>query len=162
MEGNELVQLYLTLFHEAWKNAYKLGWIYHRMMEVRTKEEVLAFFATAEAQGYPLVPEACHAHAGVPFFLTVVDRGFSDWMYRVTPDAEKFIKNALANSRRLQASRAKWKDANKACQEDLRQRGWEALDSFGGETKGLNAKQLRYDSRNRKTGKGMSERTWAK
>lgn len=162
MEGNEMVQLYLTLFHEAWKKAYKVGWIYHRMVEKKSREEVLAFFAAAEAQGYPLVTEACHAYAGVPFFLATVNKGFSDWVYRVTPDAEKFVKSVLANSRALQASRAKWKEADRTCREDLRQRGWEALDTFGGEVKNLSAKSLRYDSRNRKTGKGMSERTWAK
>lgn len=162
MGKSPILSMYLGLFFEAWKKGYKLGWIYYRMVENFKEEETLAFFASAKEHGYPLVPEAYLAGAGTPFFLATVNKGFSDWMYRVNPTPEKFTQNALTNSRALQASKAKWEAASRACSEDLRQRGWEALDSFGGETKGLKRTQLKYDARGRRTGKGMSEKTWAK
>ncbi len=162
MQADEILALYIAFFFQAWKKGYKLGWIYHQMMGAAERDVVLNFFATAEEQGYPLVPEVCRAQARAPFFLATVNKAFSDWMYDKCPDESRFVKNVLANREVLKATAAKWKDAGRESAEDLRKRGWEALDSFGGGTKGLKDGQLLYASRGRKTGKGMSERTWAK
>jgi hypothetical protein len=162
MEGTPLLISYLSFFFQAWKKAYNLGWIFHRMVEAHGIEVALAFFKEAEAAGYPLVAKATRAHAGTPFFLTVVNKRFSDWVFAKTPTEETFVKNVLANAQRLQATEEMWGAASKECAEDLRQRGWEALDTLGGKTKGLKMNQLRYDTRGRRTGKGAPERTWAK
>ena len=163
MDSDGVLRLYLGLLFLAWKKGYKLGWIYYQMLVTPFNQEAVhEFFASAQEKGYPLVADACHAKAGTPYFLATVNKGFSDWMYRVDPDVGKFIKNALANSRSLQVSKAKWSEASRDSAEDLRQRGWEALDAFGGEVKDLKGSQLVYDTRGRRTGRGMSERTWKK